>query len=135
MAVTCTEQWLNKLDQIKTNEDSSYVVLFNHSSVLINHQRVPLLTLLKKQPSLLISEQDAEGNIMLVADLQIIRTLLKRHSHQAITSIFGDEKVIREFTAPNYNYSEVIFAAFNDTGFKINQPGMKWKQRKHEMII
>ena len=111
------------------------MVLFNHSSVLINNQRVPLLTVLKKQPSLLISEQDYEGNIMMIADIQVIKTLLKKHSGKvSIKNLLQDEALIRDYTKPNYN-TEVIFAAFNDTGFKINQPGMKWKQRKHKMII
>ena len=99
---SCTEQWLKKLAEIKS-DDSTYVVLFNHSSVLINQERVPILTQLRSHqpPVQLITTRDVySNNVMMLADLEVIKTLLKRQSQKPINSILSSKEYdLKDFTS------------------------------------
>lgn len=101
---SCTEQWLKKLAEIKS-DDSTYVVLFNHSSVLINQERVPILTQLRSHqpPVQLITTRDVySNNVMMLADLEVIKTLLKRQSQKPINSILSS----KEYDLKDFNSSK-----------------------------
>ena len=131
---SCTEQWLKKLAEIKS-DDSTYVVLFNHSSVLINQERVPILTQLRSHqpPVQLITTRDVyTNNVMMLADLEVIKTLLKRQSQKPINSILSSKDDLKDFTSSKptpaspsstLQLSEgdgAIFAPFQPEEFLVN---------------
>lgn len=89
------------------------MVLFNHSSVLINTERVPMLTHLRKNPTPLIIKKGQHGP-MLVIDVALAKSLLKGHLDLPISAIFNLDEV-KSLESPFYAENDLVFAQVDES--------------------
>ena len=91
----CTEKWFKKLEEIQL--DSTYVVLLNHSSTLINADRSSLLNLLKLDKRKLSVYDHPDKGPLVVAEIAALKKLLKNHLKTPLMKLMRDQSVITDY--------------------------------------
>ncbi len=119
----CAGIWLEKLAEIKS--ESAYIVMFNHSSTLINSPRsIFLQQLIDNTDSIRIYSQPDRGPLM-VADLKSLRKWLKMNAKLSVIKLLKrtDQDVVHKEYDEAGKEKDLMVGYFNETSYRLIEKG------------